>query len=178
MAITKLSNTPSNQNVLQPNKFVLNFSRLPNVQFFCQTLSLPGISAGEIMINTPFVDRYSPGEKIVYEPLSVTFLVDEDMKSWLEIHDWIRAMTFPENFDEYKRLPNLSRVSFVAPNPQFSDATLTIYSSAYTPTYRFKFFDVFPSSLSGIVFDTQQGPDNTITADVMLRYTYYNLEKL
>ena len=102
--MSALDRNPQNQNLLHPNKFQLNFSRLPNTQFFCQTVGLPGVSMSEVMRTTPFVDLYSPGEKIIYDLLNVTFIVDEDIQTWLEIHNWIRAMTFPTDFKEYSQL--------------------------------------------------------------------------
>ena len=177
MTITALSNTPSNQNFLHPNKFQLNFSRVPNIQFFCQAASVPGISMGEIPVSTPFVEKYSPGEKAIYDLLNVTFAIDEEMQSWIEIHNWIRAMTFPENFDEYKQLPSLAR-NLASKTPQFSDATLTIYSSSFKPYYRFKFTDVFPTSLSSFMLSTGDTPETILTSDASFRFTYYTIEKL
>jgi len=138
---------------------------------------VPGVSMGEIPVPTPFVEKYSPGEKAIYDILNVTFVLDEELRSWMEIHDWIRAMTFPENFEEYAQLPKLNKFSN-KPNPQFSDATLTVYSSSFTPYYRFKFIDVFPSSLSSFILSTQDTPDTIMTADASFRFTYYNIEKL
>lgn len=177
MATTSLSNTPQNQNFLHPNKFHLTFKRIPNLQFFCQAVTVPGISMGEIPVPTPFVEKYSPGEKAIYDIMNVTFAIDETMSSWIEIHDWIRGMTFPEKFEEYQ---NLSRQNKWAdkPQPQFSDATLTVFSSSFTPLLRFNFVDAFPTSVSSIVLSTQDTPDNVLTADVSFRYTYYNIEKL
>ena len=177
MTSIALSNTPDNQNFLHPNKFHLTFSRVPNLQFFCQAVSVPGISLGEIPIVTPFVEMYSPGEKAIYDIMNVTFAIDEKMSSWLEIHDWIRGMTFPEKFEEYKNLSKLNKYSN-KPQPQFSDATLTVYSSSFTPIVRFKFFDAFPTSLSSFVLSSQDTPDNVLTADVSIRFTYYNIEKI
>lgn len=174
---TALSNTPGNQNFLHPNKFQFTFSRVPNIQYFCQAISVPGISMGEIPVATPFVEKYSPGEKAIYDMINVTFAIDEEMRSWIEIHNWIRAMTFPEKFDEYKQLPNLAR-NQTKPQPQFSDATLTIYSSSFTPYYRFKFYDVFPTSLSSFMLATQDTPDTILTSDASFRFTYYDIEKL
>lgn len=175
---TALSNTPSNQNFLHPNKFNLTFSRVPNIQFFCQAVSVPGISMGEIPVTTPFVEKYSPGEKAMYDQLNVTFAIDEEMRSWIEIHDWIRAMTFPETFEQYQQLPRLSKQIPNPKTPQFSDATLTIYSSSFTPYYRFKFVDVFPVSLASFMLATQDTPDNVLTSDASFRFTYYTIEKL
>jgi hypothetical protein len=65
--MTALNRNPKNPNYLHPNKFQLNFARLPNIQYFCQTVTVPGISLSEIPQNTPFVDLYRPGEKAIYD---------------------------------------------------------------------------------------------------------------
>ena len=106
--MTAINRNPANPNFLHPNKFQLNFGRVPNIQYFCQSVSVPGISMSEILRATPFVDIYSPGEKAIYDILNVTFIVDEELKAWLEIHDWIRAMTFPTDFKEYQQLDKLN----------------------------------------------------------------------
>lgn len=177
MANTAISNTPLNQNFLHPNKFQFNFSRVPYIQYFCQAVTVPGISMSEAPIPTPFVDAYAPGEKAIYDLINVTFAIDEEMRSWIEIHDWIKAMTFPENFDQYNQLGRLAK-NIVTPKPQYSDATLTIYSSSYTPYYRLKFKDVFPISLSSFILSTSDTPDTVLTSDASFRFTYYTIEKL
>jgi hypothetical protein len=170
----------TNINTLHPNKFTLSFERIPNMQFFCQGVSIPGVSLSEAVRNTPFVDLYSPGEKLIYDLLNVTFVIDEELKSWLEIHDWVRAMTFPTEFEEYIRLGKLTKgVSNVSTKtPQFSDASITLYSSSNTPYYRFKFVDCFPISLTSIIVSASDSPDNIMTADATFRFAYYNIEKL
>jgi hypothetical protein len=173
-----LDRNPTNPNFLQPNKFQLSFSRAPALQYFCQAVTVPGISTSEIPRNTPFVDLYVPGEKAIYDIFNVTFLVDESLQSWLEIHDWIRGMTFPKDFTEYQDLSRLSKYTGNVDRPQYSDATLTIMSSANTPTVRFKMYDCFPTSISAFVLSSQESPDNIITADAAFRFSYYDIEKL
>jgi len=177
--MTVLTRNPTNPNPLQPNKFVLNFSRLPNIQYFCQSVNVPGISLSEAVITNPFVDLYSPGEKPIYDLLNVTFIVDEELKSWIEVHDWIRAMTFPTKFEEYRQLPRLSKNTVNRPEfPQFSDASITIFSSSMKPYYRIKYYETFPTTLSTFVLTAQEGPDSIITADATFRYSYFDIEKL
>jgi hypothetical protein len=173
--MTAITRNPTNPNFLQPNKFILTFSRLPNIQYFCQSVTLPGLSMSEIPQFTPFVDVYLPGEKVIYDLLNVTFLVDEEITAWKEVHDWIRAMTFPENFDEYKNLRNLN------PNraqlkPQYSDAKIVVLSSSNNPTHEFVFYDVFPTSISTIILSTQEDPNSIPTADATFRYSYYDIK--
>jgi hypothetical protein len=181
--MTALTRNPSNPNPLQPNKFLLTFGRLPNVQYFCQNVTVPGISLSEAVITNPFVDIYSPGEKAIYDLLNISFMIDEELKSWLEIHDWIRAMTFPVEFREYQNLSKLNKYQS-AKNyinnrfPQFSDASLSLFSSSNKEYYRFKFYEVFPTTLSTFIMNSQDGPDTIITADATFRYSYYDVEKL
>jgi hypothetical protein len=155
-------------------------SRTPNLQYFCQTVSLPGLSTSEIPVQNPFVELYAPGEKTIYDILNVTFIVDAEMLSWLEIHDWIRAMTFPTEYEEYQNLSNLNKFTAAAASslPQYCDGAVTILSASNKPYYRFNFKDLFPISLSGFVVSTTDTPDTIITADATFRFTYYNVEKL
>ncbi len=141
---------------------------------------VPGISMSEVPQTTPFVDVYVPGEKAIYDLLNITFIVDEELKSWLEIHDWIRAMTFPKEFEEYKKLDRLNRYTTNIPTvkPQYSDATITLLSSSNTPYYNFRFYDVFPTTLSTFVMSATDSPDTIITADATFRYSYFDVEKL
>lgn len=177
--MTALTRNPTNPNPLQPNKFLLNFARLPNIQYFCQNVTVPGISLSEIVVTNPFVDIYSPGEKAIYDLLNVTFIIDEELKSWMEVHDWIRAMTFPESYEEYQRLPRLNKFAESNPKfPQFSEAMITVLSSSNKPYFRFKFYDVFPTTLSTFVLNSQDTPETILTADATFRYNYYDIEKL
>lgn len=178
--MSALTRNPTNPNFLQPNKFQLNFARAPNIQYFCQSVTIPGISLSEAIRNTPFVDLYSPGEKAVYDILTVTFLVDEEVLGWKEIHDWIRGMTFPVSFSEYANLSKLNDYTKLKSSsfPQFSDASVTILSSSNNPYYKFKFYDCFPTSLSSFIMASTDGPDNVVTCDASFRYSYYDIEKM
>ena len=178
--MTALTRNPTNPNILQPNKFTLNFSRAPSVQYFCQSVSVPGIALSEVPQNNPFVDVYVPGEKAIYDMLNVTFLIDEELKAWTEMHDWIRAMTFPADFSEYRSLGQLNRIAggMNKPKPQYSDASLTVLSSSNLPYFKFKFYDFFPTSVSQFILSATDSPETTMSADATFRYSYYDIEKL
>lgn len=172
-----ISRNPQNTNSLVANKFQVSFTRLPNTTYFCQSATLPGLTIGEAIKPTPFIDLYSPGDKLIYDSLTFTFMVDEDLKSWKELHDWMRAMTFPTDFKEYRDLPNLNRFA-KKPFPQFADATLSLLTSSYNHNYKIKFYDCFPIALSSIIFSASDSPDNVLTADATFRFAYYDIEKV
>ena len=179
--MTALTRSPSNPNLLHPNKFQLSCSRLPNLQYFAQSISIPGISMSETMRPTPFVDLYPPGEKAIFDLFVVTFLIDENMETWSEIYDWMFGMTFPENFEDYANLSALaqSKTRILKERfPQYSDMAVTLLSSSNNPILKINMIDCYPTSLSSFPVSTTDTPDNPITADCTFRFSYFTLERL
>ena len=107
--MTILTRNPENTDLLQSTKFRLTFDRLPGVTYFCQVANFPGVSLTEVIRPTPFVDLYVPGEKLIYDTFNITFYIDEDLRTWLELHDWMRGITFPTDFKEYVGLSRTAR---------------------------------------------------------------------
>lgn len=180
--MTALTRNPLNKDILQSTKFRLNFARLPEMTYFCQTASLPGVSLSEVPRNTPFVDLYSPGEKIIYDVLTVSFLVDEDIVAWENIHNWIRACTFPTNFNEYRNLQKLNMGAtgrnIQKAMPQFTDASLSIFTNKNNPNIRINFKDLFPTMLDGLQFSSMDSAENIITATASFRFSYFDIERV
>lgn len=182
--MTALTRNPVNTDFLQQHKFQMIFDRLPTVTYFCQQANLPGISLTEIMRPTPFIDVYHPGEKAIYDTFNVSFLVNEDMSSWLEIHNWIRGATFPSDFKEYEDLARTTRSTFAQSlsNNQrpvvYTDGTLTVFSNKNNPRIRIKFHDIFPTYLGSIPFNVGDNAESTPVCDATFRFTYYDIEIL
>lgn len=165
-----------NTDLLQPNKFIFSIPRLIETQFFCQNVNLPGIQSDQEVQSTPFVNLPLPGNKLTYNPLTISFLVDEELKSWLSIHNWLTGLTNPQNFDQYKNLKNQTQFSFLKDkDPQYADAELIILSSNNVPKIKISFVDTFPTSLSGLDFDVKLSSENIITATSTFLYKYYTI---
>ena len=76
------SRQPTKQDYADPTKFKFSIVKLPKVEYFCTQVNLPGISISDNYSQpTPFRDIPLPGEKLSYEPLSVTFIVDENLET-------------------------------------------------------------------------------------------------
>lgn len=182
--MTVLTRSPGSTDLLQTTKFRVTFDYLPGMTFFCQSANFPGLSLTEIPVPTPFVDFYVPGEKLVYDTFNITFLIDEKMLAWTEIHDWIRGLTFPTEFKEYFDLRKRGEIqtSRFSPiqkiKPQYGGAVLSVYSNKNNPKFRVKFNDVFPTSLSSIIFNTQDTAENVAVADATFRFSYYDYERI
>jgi len=81
--MSALTRTPENTNPLQSSKFILAFNRLPTVQYFCQEANLPGVTLGVIEYATPLRDVPIAGNKLSYNEFDITFIVDEQLQSWI-----------------------------------------------------------------------------------------------
>lgn len=170
--MTALNRNPQNTNPLQPTKFLLIFDRISTVQYFCQSVNLPGVSLGEVTRATPFLDMYSPGTKLSYSPLSVSFLVDEELATWKNLYKWFTSIADPNGFEKRNHEIELQK------NKHFSDATLTVLSALNNPILRIHYKNVFPLTMSDINFDTTQSADNLITVNATFRYESYSYDIL
>jgi hypothetical protein len=165
--MTAITRSPQNTNLLQPTKFLLTFNRIQTVQYFCQSVNLPGVSLGEVNRATPFLDMYSPGTKLTYSPLEIEFLIDEELQSWKNLYNWFLSMADPDGFESRDGSRELQSIK------HFSDATLTILSGLNNPIIRIQYLNVFPLTIGDIQFDTTQSADNLITARATFRYQSY-----
>ena len=175
-SMTAITRTPQNTNLLQPTKFLLTFDRMPTVQYFCQSANIPGINLGQAPINTPMLDFFAPGNKITYNPFSIHFLLDEQVAGWQELHTWFRSIASPESWEERKRLQAVQNKLGGTKPSYYSDATLTVLSALNNPILRVKFINVFPITLSDIIFDSSQSADDIMTADAVFMFDYFNFE--
>ena len=176
------SRQPSKQDYADPTKFKFSIIKLPKVEYFCTQVNLPGISiADNYSQPTPFRDIPLPGEKLSYEPLSVTFLVDENLENYQEIHGWLRGLGFPGGHEEFKNLLSGGSDRFptsknTTPNQGgiFSDATLNILTSKNNPVTEVRFNDCFPISLSALQYNQQATDTDYLTATVTFNYKLYD----
>ena len=180
--MTALTRTPTNTDLLQSTKFRVTFDRLPGATYYCQAANLPGVSLTEVIRPTPFIDLFVPGEKMIYDSFNITFLIDEDLRAWTELHDWIRGITFPTDFKEYVDLARQAKAPYIRGReknkPQYSSAIMTMYTNKNNANFRVKFVDLFPTSLSTIMFNSMDSAENIAVADATFRFAYFEYERI
>ena len=152
--------------------------RITNTQYFCQDSILPGVSIAVISRQTPVVDLWSAGSKLAYSEFEVTFLVDEDLRAWTDIHDWMRGLSGGVDDKEWTRENRKLASNPENPLQQYADGILTIYSALNNPRIRIKYANMFPTELSEIKFDSTQGADTILTATAKFRFDFFNIERL
>jgi len=173
--MSALDKTPDNKNFLSPLNFKFQIKKAPHVNFFIQKVNIPAISLPPPISPNPFVNIPYPGEHITYEPLSIEFKVDEDLQNYLEIHNWIRGLGKPQDYQEYA---DISKEDPMTGEGIYSDISLIVLSSTKMPNYELIFIDAHPVSLSGLTFNTTSTDVNFITASAQFKYTLYNIQDI
>ena len=170
--MSALQGQPINTSFLSPIGFKFQLNRFPAVNYFCQAATLPGVSISSIEIATPLKSIQMSGDEVSFEELSIKFIVDENMKNWLSIYNWITRLGFAtvEDQVEYKKLRDAGELT--------TDATLTVLTSNMNPQINFRFHECFPLSLSSIAFDSGGTDIDYVTADVSFQYDNYSVENL
>lgn len=166
---------PSNYNILSPLAFRLDIERVPTATFFCQSVSVPGVTLGEWEQQTPLINIPIPGDKMEFEALTATFLIDEDLKNYIEILNWMRGLGTPETLSEYNTLRQTSD-TYQEGNPSLqdviSDITLHILTNSKNTNKEVIFRDCFPTALGAIAFDSASD-GGVIVADVTFQLRDY-----
>ena len=173
--MSALDGIPDNVNYLSGLNFRFILRRSPHLMWFIQEFNLPGVQLPSIPIQNPLVRIPVAGDHLEFERLSVTFKVDEDLQTLLEMQSWIRGLGFPDDHSQYKVL---------ADRPKYSNAGLTseidifILDSTKRPNYIIKFNDALPIALSGVRFATTSSTTAYPIATVDFDYRSYDIEKI
>ena len=182
--MSTLSNQPLDKNFLSQLGFNFIINKTPNVNYFVQSVNIPSINLGSSDIQTPFSKIPFAGDQLQFGDLDVTFRVDESMKNYLELYNWLIAIGFPDNFDQYKSIDK-NRIGPItgSTNPMtgegiYSDATLTILSSAMNPIHQITFLDCYPLSLGEMQFTSTDTDVNYIACQASFRYRKFQIISL
>lgn len=160
-------------NLMGANNFHFEAQELPKVSLFTQVFNMPGVNLGRAVVPTSLVDYDVAGDKMVFEDLTISFLVDEYMESYIEIFNWMSALGFPESTDQFKRLKKDE-----TPYTEYSDILLTITTNKFNPIVKVNFVDCFPTDLAQLQLSTTDPTTTPIVCDVTFDYSYYYFEQI
>jgi len=163
-----------NKNFLSPLNFKFTLKRAPHVNFFVQRVNIPGLSLPEIDVNNPMIRVPFPGDHLLYDELELSFKVDENLRNYMEIHEWVRALG-KRSFSEYREIASRNAVSGESIR---SDISLTVLTSNRNANYDVVFKDAFPTRLTGLDFNTSAEDIDYIEASATFRYITYDITKV
>ena len=193
-----LSRQPDNLDYLSPTQFKFNIHQLPKVEFFCTAANVPAINLGEAIFPTPYKQIPVMGDTLTYDNLSISFIVDENLENYIELHEWLTAIGFPKDREQFTTFRSSTADSPVitqgvsddrglttgssqlstSARGMFGDAILTILTNKNNPVVEVRFQDLFPVALGALDF-TQVCTDVeyiSVTAD--FSYKIYEIVTL
>lgn len=170
-----------------PTSHVVQFERLPSTTFVVQEINLPGVSARSSITPTHGMSVHHLPDRLSYDALSITFLVDEELRAWRELYSWMLGMTggysravITEEFLHAQR--NYVREEKSAARLDRAGRTtagLTIVNAAKIPLLRFLFYNVYLTSLGQIQFSTTVTDTLTpLQCTATFEYDYYSLVEM
>ena len=186
-----LNRQPTALDYSSPTQFRFLINQLPKVQYFTTEANLPGITLDELELGSPLKDLPLLGSKLSYDDLTITFIVDENLENYIEMHTWLTAIGFPKDrkqFRDFRSTTSNTKTStrgeskdigdVKAATPELamsSDAVLTILTNKNNPVVECRFADVFPTSLSGLTYSQNQTDVEYLTATVNFKYKIYEI---
>ena len=183
---------PTKLDYASPTQFRFSIIKLPKVEYFATAANIPGIQLGQANQPTPLKDIPIPGDKLEYDSLNITFLVDENLENYREIHGWLTGLGFPKDNEQFRNLQNAGSDRFPTTSNTglnkelgkirkavqddgglYSDATLFVLTSKNNANLEVRFRDLYPVSLSGLDYNQQETDIQYLTANVTFAYRIY-----
>lgn len=189
-----LSRQPTQLDYVSPTQFKFNIHQLPKVEFFTTAANVPAINLGEAIFPTPYKEIPVMGDTLTYDNLSITFIVDENLENYIELHNWMVAIGFPKSRTQFSNFRSVTASTPIATQGtsddigdvqpatssrgMFGDAILTILTNKNNPVVEVRFQDLYPVALGALDF-TQTSTDVeyiSVTAD--FSYKIYDIVTL
>ena len=186
-----VSRQPTKLDYASPTQFKFSINQLPKVEFFTVSANIPDLTLADVVIPTPFKPIPVLGQNLTYGNLSITFIVDEFLENYRELHEWLTGIGFPKDrkqFSEFRS--NTANRGSASPTPvqdvgkvgksisdsaMFSDATLTILSNKNNPIVEVRFSSMYPVSLGALEFSQQASDVEYMTVQADFTYQLYEI---
>ena len=140
--------------------FRLEFAQATHLNYFIQGTTLPGLNA--MGIETPYKgnNTFFQADRIEYDPLNVTFIIDEGFDNYLYLYHKLLS------YRDTERPPQLQE-----------DATLHILTSNKTPNLLVTFYGLFLQSLGEVTFESSTSDSAALMCSAMFRYQQFTIAK-
>lgn len=167
-------------NLLSPNGFKFAITKLPDVTYNVQQVSIPQLTLADTDMTNLFASIPIPGNRLTYDPLTIQFLVDEEMRNYKSIYNWLIGLGIPTSFQDYiafKSSADASTLDGLLAGSElskgYSYATLDILGSNNVSVQTIQFVDLFPISIESLTFQSTNTDVNYLTATATFRFSYY-----
>ena len=185
---------PTQLDYASPTQFKFSIVQLPKVEFFTTAANLPSITLADAIFPTPFTDIPVQGDKLTFDNLIISFIVDESLENYIQLHKWLYGIGFPKSRQQFKDfrsntsntgspsatpVQDVGKVGKTVPDAaMFSDATLTVLSNKNNPIVEVRFSNLYPVSLGALEFNQGATDVEYLTTSADFTYQLYEIVSL
>ena len=189
-----ISRQPTVFDYSQINQFKVYLPLYPITEWVVTRANIPGVTLGQAVQATPFTDMPVVGDKLTYDDFYFTFIVDEQLKNYQEMHNWLVNIGFPASGSQFKAQARPDgttrasqqildrstpgRVVDMVDRVLYSDIELFILSSKNNPVVKIQMFEAFPTSLTAIEYSSQETDTTYAECTCTFAYAYFTIEAL
>jgi len=160
----------TNLNYLQPTgfKIVMDRTKYPNLEYFVQSVSHPDVSVNPMELPIRRITSVPlAGDKMTFGEVSFSIILDEDMKSYIEMMDWLSRIVNDGHVGPDRRHEK---------TPTYADITLHVLSSKNNTTKKIRYLDCVPITLGNIEFTATTGDVTYLTFNASFRFSQFEIK--
>jgi len=188
-----LMRQPTVYDYSQQSQFKVFLPLFPTTEWFVVRANVPGVSLGQAVQTTPLLDMPIIGDKLTYDDFYVTFLVDEELKNYTEMHDWLINCSAPETRSQFQakerpdgvpRRPQTEIMDLILGNVKesdrdlYSNLDLFIMSSKNNPLVKIQMVEAFPISLTNIEYSHQESDVTYAECTATFAFSYFTISTI
>ena len=177
----------------QQSQFKVFLPLFPTTEWFVVRANVPGVSLGQAVQTTPMIDMPIIGDKLTYDDFYVTFLVDEQLKNYTEMHDWLINCAAPEMRSQFQgkerpdgipKRPQTEIMDLILGNIKesdrdlYSNLDLFIMSSKNNPVVKIQMVEAFPISLTNIEYSHQESDVTYAECTATFAFSYFTISAI
>jgi hypothetical protein len=147
---------PDEFNILTNVQYKLDIHNLPNTTYWAQTTFLPTVQLEGGVLPSPGRDIPVPGHKLEFESLTVTFLIDQDLRNYEEIYYWMVRIGVENDF-----------------SAMTSDMTLHFLTGQMNIARSIKFIGAYPTTLTEVAVQSDDSDAVQVVGNVIFQYQYF-----
>ena len=151
--------TDINRNPALAVNFLLEIPLAKELNYFVQTVDVPGLTMAGV--ETPYrnVQANVPSNRIDYDQLNLTFIVDENWANWNYVFEWMKRV----------------RTGKSPISDTMSDITLNLVNSNKNLNKLLVFRGAYPTLLGTLPLDSTVVDSNPLVCSLSFRYQDFEL---
>ena len=189
--ISATSRQPTVFDYSQSNQFKVFLPIFPTTEWFVVRANIPSVTLGTADRYTPFVNIQLVGDHITYGDFSMTFIVDENLKNYMEMYNWVKNIGFPFEHAQFNVLdrpdygnrsggtkynPEKDTYSKVHDEDLYSDILLHIMSGKNNLVATCEVYEAFPTTLGAIEYSQQETDMTYAQCEVGFAYSWFDMK--